>query len=156
MAHRPLRGKGACFMRIELERLRELGGRFSQVYEVEDLSLDDDVRLTEPTEVRGLIRRAGNEIELRGQLEARIQTVCGRCLKSVVLPVSSEFLERFVPAVSWLTEEQHELSEEELNLAVFDGEAIDLDDLVREEILLAMPAHVLCGDDCKGLCPTCG
>ena len=143
-------------MRIELERLRELGGRFSQVYEVEDLSLDDDVRLTEPTEVRGLIRRAGNEIELRGQLEARIQTVCGRCLKSVVLPVSSEFLERFVPAVSWLTEEQHELSEEELNLAVFDGEAIDLDDLVREEILLAMPARALCNEECKGLCPVCG
>ena len=143
-------------MRIELEKLRELGGRFSQVYGVEDLLLDDDVRLTEPTEVRGRIKRAGNEVELLGRFEAGIQTVCGRCLKPVVLPVSSEFSERFVPAVSWRSEEQHELSEEELNLAVFDGEAIDLDDLVREEILLAIPGHVLCRDDCQGLCPTCG
>lgn len=143
-------------MRIELERLRELGGRFSQVYGVEDLLLDDDVRLSEPTEVRGRIKRAGNEVEVLGRFEARIETVCGRCLKPVVLPVSSEFSERFVPAVSWRSEEQHELSEEELNVAVFDGQAIDLDEVVREEILLGIPGHVLCADDCKGLCPTCG
>jgi uncharacterized protein len=48
------------------------------------------------------------------------------------------------------------LREEDLNLAVFDGEAIELDDLVREEILLAVPAHVLCRHECQGLCPVCG
>ena len=42
-----------------------------------------------------------------------------------------------------------------MDLAVFDGEGIELDDLVREEILLAMPGHVLCSEECKGLCPTC-
>ena len=48
------------------------------------------------------------------------------------------------------------MREEDLNLAVFDGAAIELDDLVREEILLALPGHVLCREDCKGLCPVCG
>ena len=58
--------------------------------------------------------------------------------------------------MSWRSEEQHELSEEDLNLAVFNGEAIELDDLVREEILLALPAQVLCRESCRGLCPVCG
>ena len=59
-------------------------------------------------------------------------------------------------AVSWKSEAEHELVPEDLNLALFDGEAIDLDQLVREEILLATPAQVFCREDCQGLCPVCG
>ena len=77
-------------------------------------------------------------------------------MKPVELVIQSKFAERFVPAVSWGAEAQHELTEEDLNLSVFDGEAIELDDLVREEILLETPGHVLCGENCKGLCPVCG
>ena len=51
---------------------------------------------------------------------------------------------------------QVELNESDMQLSVFDGEAIDLDDLVREQILLTLPSRVLCEDDCKGLCPVCG
>ncbi len=144
-------------MRIELDRLEELGGKFSRLYEVGELSLDDtEVRLVEPPEIRGRVRRDGKEVELSGELHAKIETACDRCLKPVEFAIRSEFAERFVPAVSWRAEEQHELREEDLNLAVFDGEAIELDDVVREGILLAMPSHVLCREDCKGLCPVCG
>jgi uncharacterized protein len=144
-------------MRIELDKLEELGGKFSRVYGINELSLDDrEVRLTDPAKVHGRISGKGNEVELSGELSASIEAPCGRCLRPVRLPVHSEFAERFVPAVSWRTEEQHELHEEDLNLAVFDGEAIDLDDVVREEILLALPGHILCREDCKGLCSTCG
>src|SRR5712691_11121302 len=144
-------------MRIELDRLEEMGGKFSEAYDVDSLPLDEeDVRLTEPAEVRGRIKRSGEEVELRGELHAKVESLCSRCLKSVELPIHSEFAERFVPAVSWRAEEQHELRAEDLNLAVFDGEAIELNHLVREEILLALPGHVLCREDCKGLCPICG
>jgi uncharacterized protein len=143
-------------MRIELERLEEQGGKFSQAYEAEDLPLDDqEIRPVEPAKVRGRIKRNGKEVELRGELHTRIEVVCSRCLKPVELPIDAEFTERFVPAVSWRAEQQHELREEDLNLAVYDGEAIELDDLVREEILLTVPDHVLCSEDCKGLCPVC-
>jgi uncharacterized protein len=77
-------------------------------------------------------------------------------LQPVELPISTEFTERFVRAVSWAAADQHELREEDLNLAVFDGEAIELDDLVREELLLAVPVNVLCSEECQGLCAVCG
>src|SRR5438445_7295133 len=144
-------------MRIELDKLEELGGNFSRVYGINELSLDDgEVRLIDPAEVHGRIIRKGKEVELSGELTAIIEIPCGRCLQPVRLPIHSEFAERFVPTVSWRAEEQHELHEEDLNLAVFDGEAIDLDEVVREEILLALPGHILCREDCKGLCSTCG
>jgi uncharacterized protein len=144
-------------MRIELDKLEEDGGRFSRTYGIDELSLDDaELRLIEPAAIRGRVRRKGHEVELRGELDGRVGATCDRCLQPVEIPVRSEFRERFVPAVSWRDEEQHQLQEEDLNLAVFDGEAIELDDLVREELLLAVPAHVLCREDCKGLCPVCG
>jgi DUF177 domain-containing protein len=48
------------------------------------------------------------------------------------------------------------LQKEDLALSVFDGETIDLDELVREQVLLAMPPRMLCAEECKGLCPVCG
>jgi uncharacterized protein len=144
-------------MRIELDKLEEHGGRFAHVYDVGELSLDDaEVRLVGPVEVSGRVRRDGNEVVLRGKLQAKLEVVCGRCLKPVELPISTGFTERFVRAISWVAEDQHELREEDLNLAVFDGETIEVDDLVREELLLAVPVNVLCGEKCQGLCPVCG
>ena len=144
-------------MRIELDGLEEQGGKFSQVYAVDDLLLDDEeVRLVEPAEIQGRARRVGTEVELRGRVSAKLEVPCGRCLKPVEVPISAGFTERFVRAVNWAADEQHELQEEDLNVAVFDGVGIELDDLAREEMLLAVPANVLCREDCQGLCPTCG
>ena len=144
-------------MRIELDKLEEQGGKFAQVYEANELPLDDtEVRLLEPAAVRCRVRRDGKDIELQGKVEAKLEAVCGRCLHPVELPITTGFKERFVRAVSWATEEQHELQAEDLNIAVFDGEGIELDDLVREELLLAVPVNVLCREDCQGLCPICG
>ena len=144
-------------MRIKLDKLEERGGKFERLYDAEELPLDDpEVRLVEPAEVSGRIRREGTEVALRGQLQAKLEVVCGRCLQPVELPISADFSERFVRDVSWAAEEQHELQPEDLNISVFDGEGLELDELVREELLLAVPVNVLCRDDCKGLCPSCG
>ena len=143
-------------MRIELESL-EKGGEFAQTYQPDELKLDeDDVSLIEPVEIRGRLWTGSWEVNLAGRLSAKLEAPCARCLKPVALPIAADFSERFVPEVSWGSEEQHELHEEDLDLAVFDGEAIEIDDVVREELLLAMPAQVLCREDCKGLCPGCG
>jgi len=143
-------------MRLELENL-DKGGEFAQVYQPEALALgESELRLITPAEVRGRVRRKGEEVELTGIVRATVELLCARCLKPVAVPIDVEFAERFVTAVSWRSEEQHELASEDLNLSVFDGESIDLGQLVREELVLAAPEQVLCREDCKGLCPTCG
>jgi uncharacterized protein len=143
-------------MRLELENL-EKDQQFAHTYQPNDLSLEDtDLRLIEPAEVRARLRRQGDELELVGSLTTTLETVCARCLKPVAIPFTVDFDERFVTSVSWGAEEQHELASDDLNLSIFDGTGIDFDQLVREQLLLAKPAHTLCREDCRGLCPVCG
>lgn len=142
-------------MRLALENLAK-DGSFAHRYAPGDLPLEPDLRLVEPARVEGRVRRKAQEVQVSGTLTTAIETPCARCLKPVLIPIKVEFCERFVTAVSWRAEVQHELASEDLNLSVFDGETIDLDGLVREEIELATPVQVFCGEDCKGLCPICG
>jgi uncharacterized protein len=81
---------------------------------------------------------------------------CDRCLKSVEVPISTSFDVKYAPASRINDEEAHELAEDDLALSFFEGEMIDIDELVREQVLLSLPSRALCNDDCKGLCPVCG
>jgi uncharacterized protein len=38
----------------------------------------------------------------------------------------------------------------------YSGKVIDLDPVVREQLLLSIPAYPVCRESCKGLCPVCG
>lgn len=143
-------------MRIELENAKEPGRRFSQSFEAGELAFEEsDLRLLEPVKVAGQIRRKSGELEICGELHTKVASPCARCLKEVELPIDVQFAERFVAGVSWRNEEHHELSKDDLDLGLVD-EAIELNDLVKEEILLALPSHLLCNESCKGICPTCG
>jgi uncharacterized protein len=53
-------------------------------------------------------------------------------------------------------DEEVELGEEDTRTAFFTGTKLAISDILREQILLALPMKVLCTVDCKGLCPTCG
>jgi uncharacterized protein len=145
-------------MRIELDRLEATGGQFAHAYEPEELLLDDEhVRLTAWPQISGKASRSGHQVRLRGRITARAEVDCDRCLKAVDVPVETSFDVTYVPAADYGAEpEAAELQEEDLSLSVFDGETIDVDDLVREQVLLALPTRALCGEDCKGLCPVCG
>ena len=143
-------------MRLELENL-EKDWEFAHTFQPSELSLEDaDLRLIEPAEVRGRIRRTGDEVEFIGSLKTTLETVCARCLKPVAVPFFADFDKRFTTSVSWGSEEQHELASDDLNLSIFDGTAIDLEQVVREQLLLEKPAQTLCRESCQGLCPACG
>lgn len=144
-------------MRIELDKLQGNESRFAHVYEPEELVLNDEhARLVEQPEVTGRITRKNGEVRLRGEVRARAEVDCDRCLKRVVVPVETSFEVTYVPAATYQEGEPGELHDEDLSVAVFDGETIDVDELVREQVLLGLPNRALCREDCKGLCPTCG
>jgi uncharacterized protein len=145
-------------MRIELDKLEKTGNSFAHVYEPEEIVLDEEhARLTEPPDVTGKVTRSGREVRLRGKITARAEVDCDRCLKSVSVHVEAEFDVSYVPEEDYASSAvAAELQEEDLSLSVFDGETIDVDELVREQLLLALPARALCTEECKGLCPVCG
>ena len=144
-------------MRIELAGLEGGKGTFAHSYAPGELVLEDDrVRLVSAPTVTGKLFQAGRRVHVVGRLEARLQLECDRCLKTVEVPVDSRFKLEYVTPEDYQAQQDDELTEEDLDLSIFDGEAIDVDELVKEELLLAVPDHVLCNDSCKGICPVCG
>jgi uncharacterized protein len=144
-------------MLVELGSLEPRGGKFAHSYEPGELTLDDErVNLAAPPRVSGRIQRSETRVTVEGQVEAELKLECDRCLKPIQLPVASVFRVEYVTPETYQTQAAAELLEEDLALSVFDGEVIDIDEIVREQLLLALPAQVLCSEDCKGLCATCG
>ena len=144
-------------MRIDLEKLEGDKGKFAHVYQPDELNpVDERVNLNAPATVSGRVRRSGNEVFVNGQLETRVQVECDRCLRPVELPVNAEFSLEYITGTDYESAKAVELTESELSVSVFDGDAIDIDEIVKEQILLAVPTRMLCREDCKGICPECG
>ena len=144
-------------MRIELASLEAGRAVFAHTYAEGELVLDEDrLRLTQSPGISGAIRRDDRRVHVKGRVVARVEVECDRCLKPIELPVDSSFKLEYVTQEDYQAQQVVELTEDDLDLSVFDGEAIDVDELVTEEILLAVPDHILCQDDCKGICPRCG
>ena len=144
-------------MRIELENLEGSKGDFAHVYQPQDLNpVDERVSLTAPAAVNGKIRLSGNEVFVNGHVETRAQVECDRCLKPVELPVNVDFTLEYISDSDYESSQVVELTEAEMSVSVFDGAAIDVDEIVKEQILLAVPTRMLCREDCKGICPECG
>ncbi len=144
-------------MRIELENLEGGKGNFAHVYQPDDLNpVDERIRLIEPVAVKGNVRLAGSEVFVNGHIDTRAQVECDRCLQQVDVPVSADFALEYITGSAYESSEAAELTEEELSVSVFDGEAVDVDEIAKEQILLAVPGHILCREDCKGICPECG
>ncbi len=144
-------------MRIELASLEGGKGRLSHQYADGELVLEDDrVRVISAPLVMGNISVAASGVKVTGQVVARVRVECDRCLKAIELPIDSAFRVEYVSTDDYRAQQDAELTDEELDRSVFDGEAIDIDALVAEEVLLAVPDHRLCEDDCKGICPSCG
>jgi len=145
-------------MRIEVEKLSGEGEDFAHTYGEGDLTLEEGrSRLAGATSVEGRASRKGEEVRLKGRIHAVVEVACDRCLRPVAGPLAVEFEESFIPLVADAREgEERELQATDLHVSVYEGESVDVDELVREQLLLAVPARFVCREDCKGLCPACG
>ena len=145
-------------MRIEVENLTSAGTPFEHTYGAEEVDLEDEgARLVADAAVRGSASRKGEEVRLRGEVRTEVELLCDRCLGPSRTPLAVEFDASFIPQEAEAAKAENvELLSEDLGLSAYDGEAVDLDELVREQILLGLPSRRLCKEDCEGLCPKCG
>src|SRR5262245_49159911 len=116
--------------------------------------LGDGGRLVGQSELNLRASRAGDKVELIGSINARVGFECDRCLAPLSVPIEQSFDLLYVPPLG--TGDERELGENDLSTGFYQGQVIDVDDLVREQIELALPMARLCREDCRGLCPECG
>jgi uncharacterized protein len=145
-------------MRIEVEKLTPEGAPFAHTYAEDDLPFDEDrARLVGETAVNGRASRHGEEVRVEGKIGSQVELACDRCLRPVAGPLEVEFRESFMPqALDAEARDERELHRDDLHLSIYEGDAVDIDELVREQLLLALPSRFVCREECKGLCLTCG
>ncbi|MBE6585746.1 MAG: DUF177 domain-containing protein [Ruminococcaceae bacterium] len=113
----------------------------------------DGVVFPEKAHIIGEITNRGGYMKLVASAEIPYQGECARCLD----PVASVYVlpfERTVVTEGTLTEEQKEDNVDEF--VIIQGGFLDIDDAVREALILSFPMRLLCSEDCPGLCPKCG
>jgi uncharacterized protein len=125
--------------------------------EPNEIDLDgESLRLNGPAQFRGEMQRVAGKPHIRGMLSADIETNCSRCLEPLSRHLEIAFTDVFVDASEESTVAEAEVAESELDESLVIGGSVDMSEVVREQILLAVPEQVYCNDDCKGLCPKCG
>ena len=102
------------------------------------------------------LARHGQDILVRGHLKGHLNLTCGRCLEGFAAPVDTAFDLLLVPAPQTAAPEDEELSPADLDLDFYTGEVVDLESIIREQIILMLPLKPLCAETCRGLCPRCG
>lgn len=99
--------------------------------------------------------KSEGEIFVRGDMTAPLKLQCARCLKEFEHKINSR-----IDIVYTLTPE-HKAKEKELTLEdvganYLEGDEIDINAVLAEQLSLDTPMQPVCRPDCKGLCPKCG
>lgn len=116
----------------------------------------EEFRQTGNLNVRGVAELVGGEVRFRGHLGTRVRSACDRCLGAVELPVECDFDLTYRPMATIAREEELELPPDELGVGFYSGPGIEVADVATEQVNLFMPMQVVCGPECRGLCPACG
>lgn len=130
-----------------------------RVYEIDEPLGELDPDLVPVAPIRGQIKfvRTHDGVLVTGQLATVLEVNCNRCLEAFDLPVSIEMEEEFKSRIDLRTGAHLPVTDEEEAATLIDAHhIIDLQEVVRQDLLLALPLNPLCREACKGLCPICG
>jgi uncharacterized protein len=131
------------------------GLEINHLYPEGGLKLENaDARVIGPVSLKGHASRSDSRVEISGRVDARVEYDCDRCLRTIDVAIKQPFDLAYVPPLGAAGERI--LVEDDLDVGFYRGEVLDLDDVAREQIELALPMSKRCSQDCKGLCPACG
>jgi uncharacterized protein len=97
-----------------------------------------------------------DHVRATGTVHSAVQLACSRCLAEYQLPVNSSFTIFYTQSKGEDLDEEVELSDEDLISVSYQGEEIDLDFEIAEQVMMEIPFKPLCSESCKGLCSECG
>jgi uncharacterized protein len=120
------------------------------------IDLGDDLRLADPIEGRVRLSRTNRGLLVHADLETSLDTQCSRCLRDIEVPLQLRVEEEALPSIDLATGLPLDPSIEPDTLRLTDHHELELEQTVREAILLAEPIAPLCQPDCPGLCAVCG
>jgi len=163
-------------MLVKIEQIRDPGLKLNEQLSLELLGAaleGSGFRATEPLSVSANLRKLSGGVLVEGKFTTRVVSECKRCLTESKLELPVSFTINFVPESlvrgEGLMDDEEQAEKDrgtgesggsfaldDADEEVFDGKVIDLEPVVREQVLLSLPMNALCREDCRGLCIKCG
>lgn len=97
----------------------------------------EDIILANPVVVTGLLTKAGDMLEGKFQAEVQLKRICDRCAKEFLKSLNLNIIRYF----------DHGPDSEKISK----DDTIDLEPIIKEEIILSLPIKELCSEDCQGV-----
>ena len=159
-------------MRVNIDEIKEGGLR--KAWDVPRQAVDEMVagdragyHAGGPLHVEASLVRAERRVLLTIRASPLLSAECVRCLAPVSLEVSVDFELTMVPEDEYESDAEAAKDDSKAAVAgsfdavgadeeVYRGKEIDLDPILREQIVLAVPGYPVCKESCKGLCTVCG
>lgn len=137
-------------MIIDIKDIRhEIGAslEFEGKLEYEGLSFQhEELLFPEPLTIRGSIVNAAEVLVLNASVQGFVSLECGLCTERYPHYLNFSFEARL----------NRTAEPDDPDMFVYQGDTVDLKDIVLEYLLLDLPIRRKCKEDCKGLCPVCG
>ncbi len=159
-------------MRVNIDEIKEAGLRRSWdvAREVADEMVAGDragYRARGPVHVDAHLEKIERRVRVDAHGKAELSVPCGRCLTPVAIDLPVDFELTLVPEDEYQDPARLQGEDRKGPVAgsfdprdaeeeVYAGKVIDLDPLVREQLVLSLPAYPVCREACTGLCPVCG
>ena len=162
-------------MVVKIEEIQKAGLEFSEAIApamlAEALTDAEGFKLKSASKFHASFKRVSGRVLMTGSFDVTVVAPCKRCVDEVEVTVPVRFELNLVPKAPRRRDEDENEDERadsndgesagtfqltDVETETFDGKTIDLDPIIREQVLLALPVSVLCREDCKGLCTICG
>lgn len=141
-------------MQISLDKLTrreidKLDLNFSQKIDTINYC-DNSYELASPINANGKVSYTNKGIYIDIDVDFTILDNCARCLEKVEVPIEYS-IKGFL-----VKENFDEDSFEDDDAFIYDGQDLNLLDIIEQTLDFKMPIRVLCDEDCEGLCQGCG
>jgi uncharacterized protein len=145
-------------MLFDLRQVQGARARVQRTFESSAFETPEaDYRLAGPLHLVMDIERAGSDVyRAIGRVTTSLELECGRCLDPYQIAVDAPFELRYVPQTENAGEGEREIAEDDLTTAFYEDGVLDVGELLREQLQLALPMKPLCAESCRGLCAVCG
>ena len=140
---------------MELQKVR-----FDETYEPGQIDFTgEDIVQASPLAAKGtaeLLAHSDGQMRIQGKIKVEMTSQCDRCLGGARFALDSGFDLFYRPSSQLPDEDEVAIDEGEAQIGFYEDGGMELEDILREQILLALPMQRVCSDVCKGICPACG
>lgn len=121
---------------------------FSCEIDLSKLEFDGYYPFEKPVEVFVSVQNSAGVVTFDANVRFDYFHPCDRCMVDVIRNFEYSFRHVLV------TKEDDDSDDNDY--IVLHDYILDLDELIKSDLLLQLPSKILCCEDCRGLCPKCG